>query len=319
MKISVVTTAFNAEKFIAETIESVLSQKGDFELEYVVIDAKSTDSTLEIVNNYKTLVDSGSYSGRNLGVKMIVLSEEDNGMYEAIAKGFRLITGDVVSYINADDFYLPNAFSCVKDVFSQFADVDWIISRVNDYNEKGQIIKNALPYDFKSEYIQKGAYGEILPVIQQENCFYRKSLLDKINLEEFEKFKFAGDFYLWYNFSKYAELKIINTVLGGFRFNDGQKSANSQAYNAEYEKILNYKPSKIDKAMFKAEKANFKLPQTSILKFNKKIIRYDQGSRTWTFGRDYNFSDCIFLIKNKIQWSLVFLYYVFIYSFLKKN
>src|SRR5574344_2986474 len=110
MKISIITTVYNGEKYIEETMDSVLSQRGDFELEYIVIDAQSSDTSFEKIKKYKNFVDRGYYEGRNQGITMQIFSEKDNGMYDGISKGFKICTGEVVAYINADDFYLPNAF-----------------------------------------------------------------------------------------------------------------------------------------------------------------------------------------------------------------
>jgi glycosyltransferase involved in cell wall biosynthesis len=87
-RISIVTPSLNQGDFIEVTIQSVLSQMYP-NLEYVIIDGGSTDSTLSILNNY---------SGQ---VKWI--SEKDSGQTDAINKGLRLVTGEILAYLNADD------------------------------------------------------------------------------------------------------------------------------------------------------------------------------------------------------------------------
>ncbi len=104
MKISIITVVFNGEKTIRETIESVLAQ--DFgEVEYIIVDGKSTDTTLEIIK---------SYSGRI--TKFI--SEPDRGIYDAMNKGLQLATGEIVGLLNADDvFASPDVLSLVAATF----------------------------------------------------------------------------------------------------------------------------------------------------------------------------------------------------------
>ena len=94
-RISVVTPSFNQGKYIRETIESVLSQNYP-NLEYIVIDGGSTDSTLAVIDDY---VDRLNY----------FVSEKDNGQSHAINKGFAQATGDIFCWLNSDDQFAPNA------------------------------------------------------------------------------------------------------------------------------------------------------------------------------------------------------------------
>ena len=91
MKISVITTTYNSGRTVRDTIESVLSQ--DYpDIEYIIIDGASTDDTLRIVNEY---ADRISW----------IVSEPDKGIYDAMNKGIRMATGDVVGILNSDDFF----------------------------------------------------------------------------------------------------------------------------------------------------------------------------------------------------------------------
>ena len=131
MKISIITTTYNIEDYIEDTLESVLTQKGDFYIEYIVYDACSTDTTYEKIKKYKKFVDNGFYKGRNLGIDIQIYQEKDNGMYAGVAKGIKKATGDIIAYINGDDYYMPNAFSTVCDVFSENENVNWITGVIN--------------------------------------------------------------------------------------------------------------------------------------------------------------------------------------------
>ena len=106
MKLSIITPCYNSENFIEETIESVLSQRGDFEIEYIIVDGGSTDRTLSIVRKYNDWIESGSFPIKCSKANITYISERDKGMYDALAKGFKLVTGDIIAYINSDDFYL---------------------------------------------------------------------------------------------------------------------------------------------------------------------------------------------------------------------
>src|SRR5678809_715869 len=109
-RISIVTPSYNQAKFVGETIESVLSQEGNFEIEYSVMDGGSTDGSVDIIRRYADLVASGRWPVRCGGITMSWISERDAGQTAAINAGLRHATGDIFSYINSDDLYFSGAF-----------------------------------------------------------------------------------------------------------------------------------------------------------------------------------------------------------------
>ena len=120
MKISVITPVKNLEDYIAETIESVINQRGNFDIEYIIMDGNSSDKTLDICNEYQKQIELKTRKIFCNSIQMKVYSSPDNSMYEALANGLKMVTGDITAYINGDDFYLPNAFSCVAEIFEKF-------------------------------------------------------------------------------------------------------------------------------------------------------------------------------------------------------
>lgn len=248
MKFSVITVCLNAERFIENAIISVISQAGNFEIEYLIIDGGSHDQTLEIIERTiePVLKDKSQWRCQNINFRLI--SESDLGMYDALVKGFKMTTGDIISYINADDFYLPGAFQKVLDAFNHHEEVEWLTGIINIGNVKGSIHKSLLPFSYSSDYIQKGIYNGIaLPFIQQESTFWKKELLPNIDFNKLQSFRFAGDYYLWHEFSFRARLYILPESLAVFRINENQKSSDKYLYLGELKRIASKKTSRLDR------------------------------------------------------------------------
>lgn len=114
MKISVITVAYNSEKTIGRTIESVLEQQNlhQLQIEYLIIDGKSTDGTVAKAESYREALEQK-------GVIYRVFSEPDGGIYDAMNKGIRLAHGDIVGILNSDDWYEPDTLQTVADTFER--------------------------------------------------------------------------------------------------------------------------------------------------------------------------------------------------------
>lgn len=120
MKISIITPVYNTEKTIERTILSVINQKLDSELEYIIIDGGSKDKTLEIIQRYADKIN-------------IIVSEKDKGIYDAMNKGISLATGDVIGIINADDWYNESALGIVEKIFLENPDIAILHSAMKNY------------------------------------------------------------------------------------------------------------------------------------------------------------------------------------------
>ena len=108
MRISIVTPVFNDPR-VARALDSILSQRHEHELELIVVDAGSTDDTMEILEGYRDSITT-------------LISEPDDGIYDGMNKGIRLATGDVVGILNADDRYADEFV--LRDVLGTFSDSD---------------------------------------------------------------------------------------------------------------------------------------------------------------------------------------------------
>lgn len=219
MKILVVTPCFNSESLIRKTLDAVLSQAVDgISVTYVVRDGGSTDSTVRILEEYRSRFLKAS-------VKYSFVSERDTGMYDALAKGFLDHSGerfDWYAYINAGDFFAPRSFANLNS--STRVDDHWVTGINMIYNEVGDIIGARVPGPYYRGLITRGFFGTILPCIQQESTFWRHEAHALIDFSKLRKLRLAGDYYLWNCFASKYDLKVLSVWLSGFSVHGGQLS-----------------------------------------------------------------------------------------------
>ncbi len=127
IRISVITVCFNSEKTISQTIESVLAQDYQ-EYEYILVDGGSTDRTLEIIKTYEP-----KFMGR-----MKYISEKDNGIYDAMNKGIRMTTGDLVGIVNSDDYLEPGCFQTLAEHWQPDVHYQVLYGMLRFVNQDGQ-------------------------------------------------------------------------------------------------------------------------------------------------------------------------------------
>jgi len=215
--------------YIEQTILSVISQGYD-NLEYIIVDGGSTDGTREIIEKYRDKITC-------------FISEPDNGMYDALNKGFAHATGDILAWINADDIYFPGAFRTVDKIFSTYSDVEWISGRSAYISEDGTLRHVASKNSIKSRKdILNGWCREgVLGYLMQEGMFWRRSLMEKagpLNIG----YKYAGDFELWMRFASESDLFHVNVPLSAFRKRlDNVSSINADGYREEVRSIVSGK------------------------------------------------------------------------------
>jgi len=131
MKISVLTPSFNSVKYIRRSIESVLNQ-GYSDFEHIIVDGGSTDGTIDILKEYPHL-------------KWI--SEKDKGQSDAMNKAFDMSLGDIIVYLNADDYFFANTFCLVVNWFNEFSEADMIVGNIlYEYADETGKINNSFVY-----------------------------------------------------------------------------------------------------------------------------------------------------------------------------
>lgn len=202
---SIVTVCFNAESTIQKTISSVLNQTYQ-DFEYILIDGSSTDSTLEIINKSIPLADG----------KMRVVSEPDNGIYDAMNKGIALARGTYIGLINSDDWYEPDALEIVFNEFSNANHTGVFYGIQNFYKSTRFFKTECVHHDFLNE-----------APLYHATCFISKKTYDTVGFYSTD-FKLASDYEYFLRCRKFnSDFHYINKILANFSL-DGSTTRNKQ-------------------------------------------------------------------------------------------
>ncbi len=243
MKISIITSCFNREKTIAQTIESVLSQ--DYpNIEYIVVDGASKDNTLAIINRYRGRISH-------------IISEPDNGMYEGINKGIRAATGDIIGLLHSDDFlFSTNTISRIVKRFEE-TQADFIYGNglFVDSDNTDKVVRNWMGGKYSKWKVRHGW----LPL--HPTCYIRKSCIDKWGLYD-ESYKIAADSDFLFRYLYEANLKVeyVNEYIVRMRM--GGLSTDSKRRKMMWEEdIRMYKSHGMPPTLTKLEKMAWKVPQ----------------------------------------------------------
>lgn len=237
----IVTPVFNAAETIEETFESIFRQAGNHFIRYHVQDGGSTDGTLDIVRKWRLKVEQDDlpFPVQCRGIHMTWSSSPDEGMYDAIAKGFSMLSidpDDVMTWLNADDILAETALSTMDRVFES-SDAQWAVGATAVLDNNGDIVASGT-YAYPDEVIKNGLCdGHFWKHIQQEGSFWRKALWDRVGGLNVD-LKLAGDWDLWRRFAWHAEPVHVDAATGYFRMRDGQLSSSIWKYDAEIDATL---------------------------------------------------------------------------------
>lgn len=188
MQMSIVTPSFNQRDYLAQTLQSVLGQEGDFHLQHLVMDGQSTDGTVDLL---KSTTDP----------RLQWTSEPDTGQSDAINRGLRRATGDIVGWLNSDDLYTPGTLAAVANAFAD-PKVNWVIGRYQIIDPQGHEIRSFV-VRYKDRFLSHYSYRKLLRenFIAQPSVFWRRTFGEKIGLLD-ESLHHAMDYDLWLRMGK---------------------------------------------------------------------------------------------------------------------
>ena len=224
-RITIITPSLNQAGYLDQTIRSVLGQ--DYpHLEYIVIDGGSTDGSVDIIRKYQSHI-------------AYWVSEKDQGQAHAINKGLERATGDIIGYLNSDDYYLDGALARVAECFSRQGDVDLLHGRCRVVDQDGM--------ELGKHTGSITRYDEILDLwdvwwnrrnFVQPEVFWTKRIGDKIGRFR-EDLSWVMDYEYWLRILRAgARVGFIDAELAAFRLQPAQKSTQPERTAKELLKVV---------------------------------------------------------------------------------
>lgn len=228
LRISVITVALNAERFLAKCLDSVAAQ-GDSLHEHIIVDGGSTDATLEIIKRYAA-ADS----------RVRWISEPDNGISDAMNKGVALATGEVITHLNSDDYYShPHVLSTVQDCFLRFPSYSWLTAGFTFISEEGEFVRAIRVRRYSYSRLVRGN------ILLHPSTFIKRDLFNMVggfNLS----LSFCMDYDLFLRLGGVTPPLVVDKQLSCFRAHSGSRSVShaEQAYAEEFQVRMAFLRSK---------------------------------------------------------------------------
>ena len=225
--ITVITPSYNQGQFIRQTVESVLSQQYPH-LEYMVVDAVSTDETRSVLDDYKD--------------QLILISEKDSGQTDAINKGLRRATGDIVCWLNSDDYFLPGTLAAVGNFFAQNPNALWLTGDCRIVDEAGTPIQEPIrQYKRLLRSLTPSLYLGMTNAICQPSTFWRRGVHTTLGFLN-ESLHYTMDYDWWLRMSTLQAPSISKQPFTAFRIHADSKGGNQYGlqFEEDYQTFCRY-------------------------------------------------------------------------------
>ncbi|GJQ52966.1 MAG: glycosyl transferase [Anaerolineaceae bacterium] len=216
--VSIITPSFNQARYLEQTIQSVLRQDHP-RIEHIVVDGASTDGSVEIIKKY---ADKLAWW----------VSEKDSGQADAINKGLARAAGEIVAWLNSDDYYLPGAVSAAVKLFEENPDVVLVYGNMLAVDERGNPF-NTLTY--KQLTMQDLLCFQI---IGQPAVFFRREVLSKAGMLD-PTFHFLLDHHLWIRIAQHGRILHVDQTWAAARYHaEAKNRAKAAEFGREAFRIL---------------------------------------------------------------------------------
>lgn len=214
--LSVITVCYNSERFIRQTIESVLTQ--DFkDYEYIIVDGQSKDGTLSVIQELEP-----AFNGR-----LHWISEPDKGIYDAMNKGINMAKGRLIWFVNSDDFMAPGAMQIIYDTYTNYDNKEWPVisfayNQIDIHGNFKGVVYNDKVQCYKNEKVDRMGILHPATIVPRE-VYERQGTFDILyrviaDFDWFRRIVQAGEPIDFYN------VVVTNMRDGGASASDSRKS-----------------------------------------------------------------------------------------------
>lgn len=221
VKISIITVSYNQGHFIERTIKSVLSQNYP-NLEFIIMDGGSSDNTVKILKRYSK--------------NIIWRSEKDSGQSEAMNKGLRMATGQIVNFLNSDDTLEPDTLKKVAEFFKKNPKKKWLYGKSKIIDENDSEIRKPITW-YKNVLLRNFSYNKLLSenFISQPTVFFKLSLINEVGYIN-EDEHFVADYEYWLRIGCRYTPGVSNNDFANCRMHDNSKT--SDVSNSQFKDDL---------------------------------------------------------------------------------
>ncbi len=265
-KISIITPSYNQGPFIERTIQSVLDQ-GYPDLEYIVMDGGSTDGTIEVLKRYEH--------------RLKWSSEKDAGQADAINKGIRLATGDIIAYLNSDDVLEPGALLRVAEYFAAHPKTMWLTGKCRIIDKQDREIRGMITA-YKNFLLRHYSYEMLLVTnpVSQPATFWRRELVREFGLFDVNE-HLVMDYEYWLRIGRRYGPGVLDEYLARFRVHGGAKTqaTNFSNFRQELDVAKKYSPSRMVRLLHYANYALIVAAYVSMAFFSRSIRAIFPGKR----------------------------------------
>jgi glycosyltransferase involved in cell wall biosynthesis len=220
-KLSIITPSYNQGQFIEDCLLSVKRQNYPGGMEHLVLDGGSTDDTVQILKRY---------SSQPGWEHLKWISEPDGGQSDALNKGFRMATGDIIGWLNSDDLYAENCLATVARFFDDHGPVDVCYGDYTWIDEKGGILQIRREIEYSHFLL---LYNRVCFVQSSAALFVSRRIFDEGNFLD-PKYHYAMDYEFYLRLaSKGYIFKRIPSILGAFRWHVDSKTCTNASKQCE--------------------------------------------------------------------------------------
>jgi glycosyltransferase involved in cell wall biosynthesis len=242
MKFSIITPTYKQTRFLRQTIDSVINQEGMFEIEYIICDGAANPEIITLIEQYSRDISSSS---RYQHIDLKWFSERDSGQSEAINKGLMRATGDIIAYINDDDYYEPGAFNAVALALAR-PNAVWAYGQCRIVDEKNQEIRRFITL-YKTMLLRLNRPSLLFSenYVPQPATFWKMEVMDEIGyLNENEYYSMDYDYWLRIC-NRFGMGHYIAAYLANFRFHFTSKTGavNPKEYHDAFRVARNHGPN----------------------------------------------------------------------------